>query len=646
VISIERWGDDRIKAEIPWGEGGKDAAKRIPGARPQWDKSVEPNKFLFWHYPLAMVTCRAFRSEFGNNLRIGPALAEWAWDARRTEEELEKLRAGGLAGLPIVRREAPTLWAALQTRPFQIAGARFIVEGKNVGLGDEPRLGKTYQALAAAVESEAESILIAAPKSAVRTVWARKIKELLGENAFVAQGEREDREEMIAAFHRQAGEGRRFLIINREMIRIRRTYQCPDGSPTPRGGFICAEHGVPETAARPGLKNGCHADHKHKTAEHPEYPQLFLHPFDMIILDESHNILAASKNQISASIPQIRLGAMRLPVKPGSIKLAMSGTMFRSKNIKAWGTLNWLRPDVFSSFWRFAEEQFGVEQTGWQGARIIGTKLKSEEFFQDTLRPYYLARTKAEVAPQLKPIEYAGTPPAGHPDGPVGVYLDMDEAQRRAYKQMERVGLATLSDGSRIMANGVLAEITRLKQFATSHGKMDRSGSFLPSAPSCKLEWVLEFLEERSAGDGKVVIASQFTKLVDWFEKEIRAAKWEVVTITGNSTDRQREHAQDVFMHGTPRIAIINMFAGGEAIDLSAADEMIFLDEPWTTDTIQQAENRIQNLAKTQQLTVYRLRAAGTIEEDIAAMTDEQRASLAAGRPEALKELLEARNSD
>jgi hypothetical protein len=72
---------------------------------------------------------------------------------------------------------------------------------------------------------------------------------------------------------------------------------------------------------------------------------------------------------------------------------------------------------------------------------------------------------------------------------------------------------------------------------------------------------------------------------------------------------------------------------------------MIICDEPWSAHIIEQTENRIQNLAKRQQLTVYRLRAAGTIEQDIAGMTSEQLADLLAGKPEALDELIEARDA-
>jgi SNF2 family DNA or RNA helicase len=210
---------------------------------------------------------------------------------------------------------------------------------------------------------------------------------------------------------------------------------------------------------------------------------------------------------------------------------------------------------------------------------------------------------------------------------------------------MEEMGLATLANGKRLTANGVLAELTRLKQFSSAYGTW-RMNTFYPDNPSVKLEWILDFLAEREALDGKVVIATQFTKFAKFYAKRIRATGWEVVTITGETTDQRRLDVQDLFMQPDgPRVCIINMFAGGEAIDLSSADEMIICDEPWSAHIIEQTENRIQNLAKRQQLTVYRLRAAGTIEQDIAGMTSEQLAALLAGKPEALDELIEARDA-
>jgi SNF2 family DNA or RNA helicase len=611
-VKLVMWHDN-IAAQIPFSYG-KGRAKVIPGARPVWDRTVEPNRFKCWIYPLTIATCRAFREEFGDDLDISDDLAEWAWGQRRIEDEMEGLRAGVDSDMPYVREEAPVLWAALQGRPFQITGANFVTKGRRVCLGDEPRLGKTYQALAALVEYGAERTLIACPRVATRTVWARKIYELLGEVAFVAQGDRANRERVFERFDKAAGP--KFLIINSEMIRVARKYACPDGT---------------ENSVRPGKKNGCQADHKHKTVYYPEHPYLFSKPWDAIGLDESHNALASSKHQISDNIPQIRLGAVRLPLADDGMKIAMSGTPWRERLDRAWGTLNWLDPKQFGSYWKFAEQYFGVEHDMWGGS-TVGKVPLNKEAFTNAIRPYYIQRTKLEVAPDLKPIEYAGTPPPGNPDGSVGVYIDMEAKQSKAYMEVEDLGLVHLADGKVMLVNGDLAELTRMKQFAVTHGALDAEGKFKPSLPSNKLDWIMEFLAEREELDGKVVIASQFTKVVNLFAAEIRKAGWQVVTITGETSDSKRDYAQDVFMSGSPRVALINVFAGGEAIDLSAADEMIFIDEPWTDDKIFQAENRIQNLAKAQQLTVYRLRSAGTIDETIAAMTMEQRKNLLAGK--------------
>ena len=630
--------EGRIAASIPWRYGGTTRAKKIPGARAKWDKTVTPNKFMWWHYPLAMSTCTAFRKEFGDALVIGPKLTKWAWSERRAADEMEKLRSGEGTDLPRVRESAPKLWAALQTRPFQISGAAFIAKGKRVCLGDEPRLGKTYQALAAVVESGARSVLIACPKTATRSVWERKVAELLGLNAYVAQGTRSQREAAIAAFTAQVRtevDEPTFLVTNLEMIGVARKYACKVKTidEVPDTAKWCEMHAKWEHRIAPGRKGGCGRAHPHENTYHPEYKELFGIEWDAIVLDESHHALASRYNVQSPNITQIRMGAVHLRSAKDGLRLAMSGTPFRSSVVKSWGVLNWMRPDVFSSFWQFAEAQFGVSEGDW-GSREVGSRPLSMDDFQRVLRPYYLARTKAEVAPQLPPIAYAGSPPPGDPDGPVGVYLEMEGEQLKAYNQMKAKGKAELGNGT-LLANGVLAELTRLRQFSTSYCRVT-AGNVYPAAPSNKLDWVLEFLDERKALDGKVVIATQFTKLANFMAEQIRAQGWQTLVLTGETSDKQRLHAQDEFLNGRTRVIVINLFAGGEAIDLSSADEMIFLDDPWVDDARQQAENRVQNLAKRSQITIYRLRSAGTVEEKIAALTDEQRRLLMSAKPKAI----------
>ncbi len=578
-------------------------AKSIPGRRFDWDSMANT-------YPLTWATCVALRQEVGDALRLGDQLTAWAWDERRKQGKLESYRSGADAELPRVKGQAPALWTALQNRPFQLAGTAFMVHGKAVCLGDEPRLGKTYQALAAIVESGAETILIACPKTAVRSVWAAKIRELLGEEAYVAQEDRANREMWLDKFISRAA-GRKWLVINKEMIRVMRRFYCPDGT---------------EWRIKPGRKNGCQSTHDHVTKHIPQFPQVHAVTYDAVLLDECHHALASTKNVQSDNISQIRMGAVKLKTSDGGLRLALSGTPFRSDLLKSWGVLNWLDPKMYGSFWRFAEQHWGVRQDGWRGAKTINPSLKNPAAFDAELRRVYLARTKAEVAPQLPPVEY------------VDVLLDMSPKQAKAYAEIAEDGLAKLDDAN-LLANGVLAELTRMRQFASAYGKLS-GRDFIPSQPSNKLDWLFQFLEEREATGIKVVVATGFTKLAEMFADALQA-KYRVALLTGKTTGRQRGHVQDQFQNGDTEVIIINVFAGGEAIDLSAADELVFLDEPWTDDPKQQAENRIVNLSKRHQLTVYRLRSEGTIEETIADMTEEQRQQLMAAKPQALAILKE-----
>jgi len=636
TVSAEIRGD-RILAVVPWMNGrGKDLAKAIPGHQPLWRnpdgsftvKGQSGAKFAGWTYPLAWSTCVALRKTFGNDLKVGPRLTAWAWDEHRRNEQLEQLRAGNGASLTRVPTEAPGLYKALQNRPFQLTGTAFIAQSKRVILGDDPRLGKTYQALGAIIETGSETILVACPKTATRSVWAAKIREFTGEEAYVAQEDRANRELVLEQF--AGATGRRWLVVNKEMIRVARRWVCKGdkdhrSTSAPTVSW-CAEHGW-EGRIKPGRRNGCQGRHEHRIVHHPVFPQIHGMTYDAIVLDECHHALASQSNKQSDNISQIRLGAVKLKLTDDGLKLGLSGTPFRSRLTNSWGTLNWCRPDVFTSFWNFAAEHFGVDQGGYGGSyRILRDTPIDDEAFITALRPYYLARTKAEVAPQLPPIDH------------VDVSLEMTSKQAKAYYDMKEDAKARLENGE-ILANGVLAELTRLRQFASAWGKMS-AGTFVPNRDSNKLEWVLQFLEEREAQNGKVVIATGFTKLAKLFAEEIRAKGWKVLMITGDTTGRQRDQAQDEFQNGSTRVIVINMFAGGEAIDLSAADELVALDDPWNDDTRQQYENRIVNLSKTNQLTIFHLRSEGTVESDIAEMNDAQRAALMSAKPKALKDVL------
>src|SRR5215469_2644244 len=182
---------------------------------------------------------------------------------------------------------------------------------------------------------------------------------------------------------------RKMLIINIEMVRAKRHELCPD---SPTGECVYGD--------RPPQ------GHRHTYKAEPDWPFLTEQSWDAIVFDESHNLLASTANVQSKRITQARFGAVQIrkQLRPGGLAIALSGTPFRSKLEKGWGTLNWLRPDVFSSYWRWAETFFGVEEGAY--GKIVGggekvLEPRNAKAWDRMLRPYYLKRTKADAAPDL-----------------------------------------------------------------------------------------------------------------------------------------------------------------------------------------------------------------------------------------------------
>ncbi len=366
-------------------------------------------------------------------------------------------------------------------------------------------------------------------------------------------------------------------------------------------------------------------------------------PWASIVVDESHRALITT-NAHPQGQTQVRAGIGKLAVASEGLRLALSGTPFRGKPENLWGTLNWLYPERYSAFWTWARQWFVVYGVPGQETEIGALdESKSGDFYRD-IQPIMLRRTKREVRPELPDKLYAGTPLAlpGQPvddNSPVGHWLHMEPKQAAAYADMRDDAETQLESGT-LVANGVLAELTRLKQFATCYGDITEVGGnpkFVPQLPSAKFDWLVEFLAERgidrdtdyettaSVGNGdiqKVVVASQFTSVLNLYEAELKRLGIPVLMITGQVTGHKRKLAAETWQaDGGPRVFLLNTNAGGVSLTLDAADDLIFLDETWIPDDQEQVEDRIHRVSRLHQVTIHYLRTLGTVEENIAYTT-------------------------
>lgn len=633
-----------ILANIPYAGGaGRDKARSIPGCQAHY----EDERFKYWRYPLTMDTCRTFRRVFGDELQVTSALSAWARMQIQAEEQLADLKSGAEVTWDRLPRLAPKLYAAVMSRGYQSTGAGWMCLAGQGILGDEPGLGKTLQTLAMLVESGAKNILVTCPRTATRNVWMRETNKWAPTIVpFVAQGSRAEREQVIEAFNGfpDAGAmgGQKMLIVNTEMVRAKRIEMCslPPGELRQQ----CAE----------GLSE---KKHRHNFIPDPEWPTLHKIKWDAVIMDESHRALASTANVQSKRITQVRFGAMniRRNIKQNGIAFALSGTPFRSNLTRAWGTLNWCRPDVWTSFWTFAGHHFGVTQGKY--GMIVAEGAKAPQPLDDVqwaraVGPYLLQRDKATAAPDLPPIDYVGAPPENNPLGLKGIWLEMEGEQAKVYREMHALAQVRLEGGT-LTAAGVLAEITRLRQFAISTGRLKREEkyalvqgkaylynelNFTPIMPSNKIDWLIQFLIEREGYAGKVVIASNFTQVLHLIENQIQnQLREQCYLIAGETSDRNRERIVLNFNnpHDPIRVCLLQTVAGGEAITLDACcDDLVLMDPCWTSDQEFQVVSRIHRVSRIHQVQVHRLFSLGSIDDWMAGNTEEQRSVLLSARPD------------
>lgn len=615
MIEIDIVGS-KIHLTSPYDPRTVAAAKRVPGH--YWSKRAGA-----WTFPASIETCLLLRAEFGPQLKIRKALSQWYIQARDAREQLADLnKIGKAAHVPRLALEAPVLYEAVTVgRRYQSRAARFLVEAGGSILADDPGLGKTLEVLAAVTEKGIPGpYLVVSPKTAATTVWPRETPRWLPGASVIELPEGRAKRDAIldglVEVYRQnqemASRGvepgitleRTWVSVHPEALLTKSFWDCPEcGEPTPY-------------TKRPTSVLGCGHEKPRSIKCRNEYtfPQLFEIEWGAIVVDECHESLI-----VKSGVPtQRRRGLELLRPREGALRVAVSGTPFRSKPEQLWGLLNWLWPKKYGGKWRWIEQYW--ELGGYTGYQIGKIREDREKMLWAELSGIMLRRTKAEVAPDLPPKTYVGTPyDPSDPDSPVGIWLPMTKSQERAHKEIAQKGEAELKGGT-LTADGTLAELTRMQQFASAYGTFDTKGEFLPTIPSNKFDWLEEFLRVMGIPEeptGKVIVVSRYTKLLRMLQFGLPGSS---CMLTGAETGVKRRDIIDAFNQpvgsDSPHVMYMNLKAGGTAITIDSADDMVILDEA-DPDTMTQVEDRIHRVSRPRPVRYHYLRSLGSVDVGI-----------------------------
>jgi superfamily II DNA or RNA helicase len=306
------------------------------------------------------------------------------------------------------------------------------------------------------------------------------------------------------------------------------------------------------------------------------------------ILDEAQNI----KNPLSATAQAAKeLDAQR--------RLALTGTPIENRLSEIWSIFEFVSPGLLPPLPKF-EEKF---------ARPIDNgDSKAAARLRATIHPFILRRTKTEVAKDLPPkIE-------------VDKIIDMAPDQKAIYMQVLREVRATvMGEVERVgVAKSqlhILAGLTKLRQAACDPRLLGLPREF-GHDDSGKLSALRELVDEVESGGHKVLIFSQFVSMLKLVREALDEDKIRYEYLDGSTMDRA-ERVDKFQEDPTIPAFLISLKAGGSGLNLTAADTVIHFDPWWNPAVEDQASDRAHRIGQKKVVTVYRLVAAGTIEEKI-----------------------------
>ncbi len=220
---------------------------------------------------------------------------------------------------------------------------------------------------------------------------------------------------------------------------------------------------------------------------------------------------------------------------------------------------------------------------------------------QRTTAPYILRRRKGEVAKDL--------PERIEMDFP----CEMGEAQGDLYRSFQgrfdrAIAAAKAGDGSARLR--IFAELTRLRQICAEPRVIDPR---LGRKDSAKAEALSEILEETVAGGGRLLVFSQFVRVLRIVESDLEEDGISTLYLDGKTRDRQG--VCDRF-NGDESIKalLISIQAGGTGLNLTGADTVVILDPWWNPAVEAQAIDRAHRIGQLRTVQAIRLVVPGTVE--------------------------------
>jgi len=385
-------------------------------------------------------------------------------------------------------------------------------------------------------------------------------------------------------------------------------------------------------------------------------PDVGRYPWFHIICDEVH-ALQDRKSSQSKAVKKI----------PAFYKTGLSGTPVFNKPDDLWSILNWLYPKYWTSYWAYFKRYIKwIEYDGYR--TIIG--VENEEELQDIIAGFYSRVKKEDVVKDL-PDKYYST-----------IKTKMHPKQEKAYNQMKKDMLSWVGEheDEPINAPVVLAQLTRLQQFASAYAEIIKTTKKYRNCRSCaqdhvdecsicaplyaeyeaKLDEHFQLYEEDSNHDAPefesdcedlkrvkcvghpyeyvqlsepsckvdaaiekileseepIILFSQFAQMAKLIADRCEKMGISCGLYTGSVSKENRDKVVEDFQNGKLRVFAGSIKAGGQGLTLTASSTVGLLNREWAEALNDQAIDRAHRIGQKNAVHVIDFVTEDSIDEE------------------------------
>ena len=308
--------------------------------------------------------------------------------------------------------------------------------------------------------------------------------------------------------------------------------------------------------------------------------------FHLVVLDEAQAI----KNQ--RSLAHAAVSSLKC-----NHRLCLTGTPVENNLGELWALFHFLMPGFLGDQQTFKSRYQTPIEKDRNEVRLLQLRHR--------VAPFILRRMKDTVAKDLPPKTELVRP------------VELDGDQRDLYESIriaahDQVRQVIRKKGLHGSTITILDALMKLRQVCCDP-RLIASPAARTVKNSSKYEFLMEMLENQLSNGHRVLLFSQFTRMLRLIGDGLRERGFPYIELTGATQDRQAKC--DQFETGQADIFLISLKAGGTGLNLTSADTVIHYDPWWNPAAQAQATDRAYRIGQKRPVFVYNLIVAGSVEE-------------------------------